>query len=45
MTAHAMQGDEQICLAAGMDGYVSKPINPQKLQAAIAELVSAVPVA
>jgi len=31
MTAHAMQSDHQRCLAAGMDGYVSKPININQL--------------
>ncbi|EFJ13296.1 hypothetical protein SELMODRAFT_1415, partial [Selaginella moellendorffii] len=32
MTAHAMFGDGDRCIAAGMDGYISKPLNAKKLQ-------------
>jgi CheY-like chemotaxis protein len=35
MTAHAMSGDRELCIQAGMDGYISKPINLQRLEDAI----------
>lgn len=42
MTANAMAGDKQRCLAAGMDGYVSKPLRPEDLFFAIEECVHSI---
>jgi PAS domain S-box-containing protein len=47
MTAHAMQGDREACLAAGMDDYIAKPVTPaalsQVLEAWFARLDAAKP--
>ena len=43
LTAHAMAADKQRCEAAGMDGYLTKPIDPQCLVQAIDQIVSTYP--
>jgi two-component system sensor histidine kinase/response regulator len=45
MTAHAMNGDRERCVAAGMDGYVSKPLDPRMLFAVVEDEPPAVPAA
>ena len=39
ITAYAMKGDKERCLAAGADAYLSKPINTRELPGLIAEML------
>jgi CheY-like chemotaxis protein len=40
LTAHAMKGDQELCIAAGMDAYLSKPIHSAELFDIIGRLAS-----
>jgi CheY-like chemotaxis protein len=40
MTANAMQGDRELCLEAGMNDYITKPVSPQVLEEVLEKWLS-----
>ncbi|RMF57980.1 MAG: response regulator, partial [Calditrichaeota bacterium] len=44
LTANAMEGDKELCLEAGMDDYISKPVNPPALIKTLEEWLNLKPV-
>jgi two-component system sensor histidine kinase/response regulator len=40
MAAHALKGDKERCLEAGMDGYIAKPLDPKALISVLDQFVS-----